>query len=245
VTPADAALLAGAGFLAGTVNAVAGGGSLISFPALLAVGYATVPANVTNSIAVLPGYLGGSIGYRRELAGQRARARRLGAVAALGAGVGAGLLLVLPAKVFDAIVPFLVLGACALLAVSPRLGGWSARARRPAARGVLVFAAAVYGGYFGAGLGIALLAILELGLDDDLQRLNALKGLLSLVVGIAAAVVFALLGPVHWGAAGIMAATSLAGGRVGVAVARRLPARVLRTVVIGFGVVVAIRLLVT
>jgi uncharacterized membrane protein YfcA len=245
VTGADAALLGGAGFLAGTVNAVAGGGSLISFPALLAAGYATVPANVTNSIAVLPGYLGGTVGYRRELEGQRGRARRLGAVSVLGAAAGAGLLLLLPASVFEAIVPFLVLGACALLALSPRLGGWSAHARRPAARDALVFVAAVYGGYFGAGLGIALLAILELGLDDDLQRLNALKGLLSLVVGVAAAVVFALLGPVHWGAAGLMAATSLIGGRAGVAVARRLPARALRTVVILFGVGVAIRLLVS
>src|SRR3954464_4762861 len=119
--PARAVLLVAAGFAAGAVNAVAGGGSLISFPALLGAGYASVPANVTNAVAVLPGSLGGSLAYRRELAGQRPRAVALGATCAAGAVLGAWLLIVSPARVFESIVPFLILGSCVLLALQPRL----------------------------------------------------------------------------------------------------------------------------
>jgi uncharacterized membrane protein YfcA len=247
VDAGTATLLAGAGLGAGAVNAVAGGGSLISFPALLAAGYPSITANVTNSIAVLPGYVGGSLAYRRELGGQARRIRALAFTSAVGAATGAALLLVSPASVFDAIVPWLILAACVLLAVQPRLAAVvrERRARPPLALHVSVFAATVYGGYFGAGLGIMLLAILGVFVDDDLQRLNALKGVLSLLVAVVTAVGFALFGPVAWDAAAIVGVACLAGGALGVSVARRLPAAVLRGAVIAYGVCVAIVLLVT
>jgi uncharacterized protein len=243
VDAGHAALLAAAGFGAGAVNAVAGGGSLISFPALLAAGYPSITANVTNAIAVLPGYVGGSLAYRRELAGQAARIRALALTSAAGAAAGAALLLVSPASVFEAIVPWLILAACGLLALQPRAAP-AGRQRSPLALHAAIFAATVYGGYFGAGLGIMLLAILGVFVDDDLQRLNALKGVLSLLVAIVSAVGFALFGPVAWDAAAIVGVTCLAGGALGVGVARRLPARVLRGAVIAYGVGVAIALLV-
>jgi len=151
------ALLAAAGFAAGAVNAAAGGGSLITFPALIASGYPPITANVTNSIAVLPGYVGGSFAYRSELEGQGGRIRALGVTSALGAIAGAALLLISPASVFEAIVPWLILAACALLAIQPRAARAAAHHRhRPGSRVVLhavLFLAAIYGGYFGAGLG--------------------------------------------------------------------------------------------
>lgn len=242
-------LLAGAGFGAGAVNAVAGGGSLVSFPALLAAGYPSVTANVTNAVAVLPGYLGGSIAYRRELEGQRGRIRALLPTSVAGAAVGCALLLTTPASVFDAVVPWLILGACALLALQPRAAALAAR-HRDRRRSTIalhggLFAGAVYGGYFGAGLGIMLLALLGALLRDDLQRLNALKGVLSLVIALAAAIAFALFGPIAWGAAVVVGAASLVGGAGGVRVARRLPEPALRAVVVAYGVVVAVVLLVT
>lgn len=248
--PGDAVLLAIAGLAAGAVNAVAGGGSLISFPALLAAGLPSVTANVTNAVAVLPGYLGGTLAYRNELEGQRGRAIALGVTTAVGAVAGAVLLLVSSESLFEAIVPFLILGACALLAAQPALsrrlgpgssGGGEHRSPRLHAG---AFFSAVYGGYFGAGLGIMLLAVLALSLDDGLQRLNALKGLLSFVIGLASVAVFVAFGPVRWGAALIMAVASFVGGHAGVAVARRLPANVLRALVIAFGVAVSIWLLI-
>ena len=247
----DAVLLATAGFGAGAVNAVAGGGSLISFPALLAAGYPSVTANVTNAVALVPGYLGGTLGYRPELKGQRSRAVALGAGAGLGAAAGAAVLLVTSAQVFASLVPFLVLGACALLAVEPLLRRHlpPPDPDRPAEHRVRLhlatFAAGFYGGYFGGGLGILLLAILGLALRDGLQRLNALKGLLALVVGVVSAAAFAAFGPVAWGAAGIMVVASLAGGNLGVRLARRLSPAVLRTAIVIYGVGVGIALLVT
>jgi uncharacterized membrane protein YfcA len=247
---ADIVLLAVAGLAAGAVNAVAGGGSLISFPALLAAGLPSVTANVTNAVAVLPGYLGGTVAYRRELEGQRHRAIALAVTTAAGAVAGAALLLATSEDVFEAIVPFLILGGCALLAAQPVLS----KRLEPAERGhgehrsprlhAGAFLSAVYGGYFGAGLGIMLLAVLALSLDDDLQRLNALKGLLSFVIGAAAVAIFVGFGPVRWGAAAVMAVASFAGGHGGVAIARRLPANVLRGLVIAFGVGVSIWLFV-
>jgi uncharacterized membrane protein YfcA len=242
-----AALLAGAGFGAGAVNAVAGGGSLISFPALLAAGYPSVAANVTNSIALLPGYLGGSLAYREELSVQRSRIRALAPTTTLGAASGAALLLVSPASLFEAIVPWLILLACLLLALQPRaaaIARRSHRARSPAALHAAVFVATLYGGYFGAGLGIVLLALLGALRPDDLQRLNALKGLLSLLVAVVSAVGFALFGPIAWDAAMIVGVACLGGGVAGVRVARRLSAALLRGVVVAYGVAVAIVLLV-
>lgn len=236
-----------AAVLAGAINAVAGGGSLISFPALLLVGFPSLTANATNIVAVLPGYLGGSIGYRRELRGQRGRALALGATSAAGALAGSALLLVAPPSVFEALAPFLVLGACAVLAAQPlvdravRRGGHADR-HPSGALHALVFVAAVYGGYFGAALGIMLLAVLAPLLRDDLQRVNALKGVLSLVIGLVSAIYLAVFGPVVLLAAGVMAVGSLTGGRAGVAVARRLSERALRWFVVAYGVAVAIAL---
>jgi uncharacterized protein len=240
------ALLA-AGGCAGAINAVAGGGSLISFPALLAVGYSPVTANVTNQVGLVPGYLGGSVGYRAELGGQRARARALGVTAAFGAAAGTAVLLLAPAHSFKVIVPYLVLASCALLAVQPRLTRLAGRHRTEhpgLPLHVGTFAAAVYGGYFGGALGIVLLAILGALLSDTLQRLNALKGLLSLIVGVVGAISFALFGPVHWGAAALIAVGALVGGRAGAGLARRLRPDVLRWAIVSYGVTAAIVLIV-
>jgi uncharacterized membrane protein YfcA len=232
--------LGGAALLAGAINAIAGGGSLISFPALLAVGYPSVAANVTNLVALLPGYASGTAAYREQLTGQGARVRLLGAISAAGAAAGTALLLTTSSKAFDAVVPGLVVLACVLLAVQPVLARALA-GRAPAwALGLLIFLASVYGGYFGAGLGIMLLAVLAAVLADDLQRLNALKGALSLVVAIVSAVAVGLFGPVAWLPAAIMAAGSVAGGALGARVAQRLPATALRWGIVVYGLVLAV-----
>jgi uncharacterized protein len=258
--PAQLLLLAAAALLAGAVNAVAGGGSLISFPALLAVGYPAITANVTNSVALTPGYFGGTLGYRRELAGQRRRILALGATSATGAVVGAVLLLVSSPELFEAIVPFLIFLACGLLTLQPRLArlvrarragdgdGDQASALETSDRHTVPlfatqFLAAVYGAYFGAGVGIMMLAILGIFLTDSLQRLNALKGLLSFLISVVAAVWFALFAEVGWVAVAVMAVASLLGGQLGVVLARRLDDQVLRWLVVAFGVVVGLRLL--
>jgi len=239
------ALLAVAGFLAGAINAAAGGGSLITFPALIAVGYPPLLANVTNNIAVVPGYVTGVWGYRERLRGQGRRIVPLAAVSALGSIVGVGLILVSSQAAFEGIVPFLVLGACALLAARPAIGrrlGKRAGAReRPGVPSLVgQTLAAVYGGYFGAALGVAVLALLGLFFDDDLQRLNALKALLQLVIGVVAALGFALLTPVAWGAAVIVGLASLVGGAVGARLAQRVSDRVLRGGIVAYGVAAAI-----
>jgi uncharacterized membrane protein YfcA len=245
------AILAGAALAAGAVNAVAGYGSLISFPALLAVGYPALDANVTNTVALCPGYFGGSLGYRRELAGQRRRVRILGAISAVGAVLGTFLLVVGSPELFELVVPFLIFLACGLLVVQP----WLARfvqgrrehggehGRHLVALYASQFLAGVYGAYFGAGVGIMMLAILGIFLADSLQRLNALKGLLTLLINVTAAVGFALFAKVAWPAVAVMAAASLLGGQVGVVLARRLNDRLLRALVVVFGLVVGLRLL--
>jgi uncharacterized membrane protein YfcA len=239
------ALLALAGFAAGAINAAAGGGSLLTFPALVAVGYPPLVANVTNNVAVSPGYLTGAWGYRAELRGQRLRIVPLAVLSALGSLVGVGLILISSRGAFEGIVPFLVLGACALLAAQPRVGrrlGERAGTHERPGIGPLVgqTLAAIYGGYFGAALGVAVLALLGVFFEDTLQRLNALKALLQLVIGGAASLGFALLTPVAWGAAAIVGSASLAGGVVGARLARRVSDRVLRGGIVAYGVVAAV-----
>jgi uncharacterized membrane protein YfcA len=244
---ANAALLAAAGVATGAINAVAGGGSLVSFPALLATGLSPLSANVTNLIATLPGYLSAAATSREELGGQRARVRVLALAAAGGAVVGTTLLLVGPEDLFSALAPWLVLLACALLAVQPFVSRWLTRVHHrtaPARLIVTVGVGSIYGGYFGAGLGIVLLAALGLTLEEPLQRLNAIKQVLSLTIAIVSAVAVALFGPVAWLSAVVVGAGTLVGGRVGVGVARRLPDAVLRGAVITLGVTVAVVLLV-
>jgi uncharacterized protein len=244
----ELALLAVAGVAAGAVNAVAGGGSLISFPALIAAGLPTLNANVTNQVALVPGYLGGSLAYRDELAGQRRRVVALGVGSAAGALLGAVLLVASSKRLFAVLAPILVLVAVLLLAFQPALTRFvqPGRPHEPHPRGLHAanFAASVYGGYFGAGLGIMLLAILALGIEDTLQRLNALKGLLSLVAAAVAATYFALFGPVRWEAAAVMAVASFVGGQVGVGVARRISDEALRWGIVVFGVGVSVWLFV-
>ena len=250
MTPGTVALLAGAGLLAGGVNAVAGGGSLISFPALLAAGYPAVTANVTNTVALFPGYAGSVAGGRTELGGQSARLRTLGVVSTAGGIGGAVLLLTTPSDVFRAVVPFLILLACALLVAQPRLAQLVQRrsgSRSGERSPVLLLAAllaAVYGAYFGAGLGVMLLGVLGVFLADPLRRINALKNVLSLVINAVALVAFGLFGPVAWEAVLVIALASLAGGYLGARVARIIPTTALRVAVVLYGVVIAVVLLV-
>jgi uncharacterized membrane protein YfcA len=245
----DGFLTAGAGLVAGGVNAVAGGGSLLLFPALVAAGYGTLAANVTNSVALWPGYVGGVAGFRDELVGERVRLTRLSGVAAAGATVGCVLLLSTPQGAFDIVVPFLVLLASLLLAVQPRVS----RMVGPLAEGhpgnakVLypaVGLASVYGGYFGGALGVILLGTLALTVPESLRKLNGLKSVLQLVVASVTVVAFGFFGPVDWVAVAIVAPAATIGGFAGGRVARRLDDELLRTVVVVFGIAVAILLFV-
>src|SRR3990170_3398085 len=254
MSPLEAVALALAAFGAGAVNAVAGGGSLISFPSLVAVGYTAKVANVTNTVSLLPGYLGGSLAYRAELSRQGRNLRLAFAPTLVGAIAGAVILLSTPESTFDTIVPFLILGACLLLAAQDRLTliltpGAHAAVEPSLLRAVVLqlglFGAAVYGAYFGAGLGIIILAVLGVLLPDDLHRSNALKGLLSLFINCLAAGYFALFADVVWSAAAVMALAALGRGYLGVAVARRFPREWLRRFVIAYGVVAALVLLAT
>ena len=201
-------------------------------------------------LGLLSGYAGGSVAYRRELEGQRGRVRALVPYAVAGGLAGAVLLLVTPKETFRAVVPYLVLLACALLALQPWLARRLAHQRHGSAdvhwgvRGA-VGLGAVYGSYFGAGLGVLLLAVLGMLVADELQRLNALKGLLSLVVNVVGVAVYLASGQVAWAYAGILAVTAYVGGTLGVSVARRLPAPGLRAAVITLGTVVGVVLLVT
>lgn len=250
MTPVDALLVVGAGALAGAVNAVAGGGTLVSFPALLAVGLSPVTANITSSVGLLSGYAGGSLAYRRELEGQRGRAVRLMGAGVVGGVAGAVLLLLTPGDAFRTVVPYLLLLASALLAVQPRVAkALTARGRLPSHPGweaqLAVGVGAVYGSYFGAGLGVIVLAVLGLLVADDLQRLNALKGALALVINVAGVVVFLVSGHVAWLAAALLAVGAVLGATGGVSIARRLPATAVRGFVVITGVVVALALLVS
>lgn len=250
--PVEALFLIGAAFIAGAINAVAGGGSLISFPALLAVGYPSKAANVTNTVALWPGYLGGTLGYRHELEPQRRRIALLTPACVAGAVAGSAILLATPESAFDAVVPFLILFACLLMATQERLAGFARRHNLatsdegvPLLSHVAVFGMSIYGAYFGAGLGILLLAMLAILVPDDLQNSNALKQVLSLLINAVAVVYFALFGPVEWAPMAVMALGALAGGYYGASFARRLGRDTLRFVVVSYGVFVAVVLLLT
>ena len=278
-------LLAAAGFAAGLINGVAGGGSLISFPALLAAGYSALVANVTSTVGIWPGYAGGVAGYRHVVAAQRRRVRRLAPTCIAGGLTGAALLLLTPSDFFATLAPYLILAACLLFALQPWLsrvlaaraavasgtgsgdavgpeerspyrgdgpeggastdqGGVDDEPRSPVALHGSVFLASIYGGYFGAGLGVILLAVLALLLEDDLQRANGLRGVLALLVNSVGVVVFVIAADVAWSAAGILAVTSLAGGYTGAHLAQRLPVPVFRSAVVLLGVAAAVKLLV-
>lgn len=250
----DIALLLGAGFAAGAVNAVAGGGSLVTFPALLSTGLSQIAANVTNSVAVSPGYLASVYGSRVDLGELTDREPglllRLLPTTVLGAVAGCVLLRVTPPAAFAWIVPFLVLGAAVVLAFQDRLRGLVGHPRdmtprrRKVALNVTVGLGAIYGGYFGAALGVMLVASLGLVLDETLKRINALKNAISAVVGVVTVIAFALYFPVDWADVALLAPATMAGGYLGARLARRLPAVVLRTVIVTLGLVVGVVLLI-
>jgi uncharacterized membrane protein YfcA len=248
VSPLDAVAIAAAGLAAGAINTIVGSGSLITFPTLLAVGYSPVVANVSNTVGLVPGSVSGAVGYREELRGQLRRILRLLPAAVIGAALGALLLLAVPGA-FGSVVPILILFAVALVIVQPRIARWRAERGRVAEHpGPLlyagVFLTAIYGGYFGAAQGVILLALLGISLDDDLQRLNAVKNVLAAVVNFVAAIYFIASTHIAWGAAGILLVSSTVGGQVGASVGRRIPARVLRAIIVVVGTAVAIKLLV-
>lgn len=233
--------------MSGMVNAVAGGGSLLLFPALLAVGFPPLAANVTNSVIQSAGSAGLALGSRRQLRGQRERVLSTAGVAVAGSLVGSLLLLVLPPKVFTAVVPVLVALASVLLGVQPWLARWIGEPEpdAPDRRVVLlpaVFLGAIYGGYFGGALGVILIAVLALTAHDDLRRLNAVKGVLGLIISAVSVVVFAIGAPVDWLVVALLAPVNLIGGFLGAKLADRLPAPVLRSAVVVVGLAVSIYL---
>jgi uncharacterized membrane protein YfcA len=250
VSPGHVLLLVVAGFVAGGVNALAGGGSLLTFPSLIATGLPSVQANVTNSVSVFPGYVSSAVGSRPDLDRQRHRIRAVLPACVGGAAGGCALLLLTPARAFEVTVPFLVLGAAATLCFQDRLRGLVGhpRALSPRRQAVtlqtVVFVGAVYGGYFGAALGVMYVAALALVLDETLNRINALKNVLSTAVGLVTLVTFALFGPVQWTAVLVLAPATVAGGYAGALLARRLPAQLLRGLIVAFGTTIGLVLLV-
>jgi hypothetical protein len=230
---------------AGVVNAVAGGGTLISFPVLTAIGVPAIRANATNTVSLCPGYIGGTYAQRRDLTGLQRTLRPQLIAAVLGGLTGSVLLIVSSEAVFRNIVPFLILGACALLALQDRLRSWLlSSTRSDGSHAILevsaVTIASVYGGYFGAGLGIMLMAVLGLFSDLPFNRLNAVKQMLSFLVNVSAALFLVFSGKVEWTIVAVMAPASLIGGHLGGRVASSLPPKKMRFGVIVFGVVVAI-----
>jgi uncharacterized membrane protein YfcA len=249
VTPPEALAILAAGFAAGTINTIVGSGSLITFPVLLALGYPPLVANVSNTVGLVPGSISGAIGYRRELSGQRARILRLASLGGLGGLSGGLLLLALPSSAFERVVPYLILGACLLVAIGPRLSAAMTRRRERGGGhgpvlGASVYATAVYGGYFGAAQGVILMAIFGIFIPDDLQRLNALKNLVAAVVNAVAAILFILVAPLALEVVLLVAAGSIVGGQAGAQLGRRLPAPALRFAIIAVGTLVGVRLLV-
>lgn len=246
MTAYEAVAILLAGLAAGTINTVVGSGTLITFPTLLAFGVPPVTANVSNTIGLVPGSVSGAVGYRRELAGQRPRVLRLASGSLLGGLAGALLLLVLPAGAFAAIVPALILLGLVLVVFQPRISAWVTR-RHDAAGGLpehgawwvwpAVLVTGVYGGYFGAAQGVLLMAVLGIGVDDTLQRLNAVKNVLAAVVNGVAGLLFVLVADVDWRIVALIGVGSLIGGQVGATVGRRLPATVLRIFIVVVGVV--------
>ncbi|MFE7119185.1 sulfite exporter TauE/SafE family protein [Streptomyces sp. NPDC057654] len=236
-----AAFVLTSGVLAGVINTIVGSGTLVTFPVLLASGYPPVLANMSNTVGLVAGNFSGAYGYRHELRGQLHRVARFGAVALVGAVIGAFGLVVLPPAAFDAVVPALVLIATLLVVAQPwlkrRLGE---RTEKAAAGGgpalwAGIFVAGVYGGYFGAAAGVILLALFGLLLNENIQRLNGIKNVCIGLVNAAAAVVFVIIAPIAWLPAALLMVGSFIGGRLGARTARRMPPAVLRGCVVTVG----------
>jgi uncharacterized membrane protein YfcA len=251
-------LIALAGVGAGAINAIVGSGTLITFPTLVALGYPPVTSTMSNAVGLVAGGVSGTWGYRRELRGQWNRLRWQIPASLVGAGLGAWLLLHLPEKVFTQIVPVLLIGALILVVIGPRIQAWARRraevtgqsaehisARRMAALVVATFAVGIYGGYFTAAQGILLVGAMGALLPESMQRMNAAKNLLSLLVNVVAAVAYTLVAfdRISWAAAGLIAVGSLAGGFLGAHYGRRLSPNALRAVIVVVGLIGLYRLL--
>jgi uncharacterized protein len=249
VTWAEGLAIFVAGIGAGTINTIVGSGTLITFPTLLAVGYSPVLANVSNTVGLVPGGVSGVLGYRRELSGQRTRLIRLGSASLLGGVTGALLLLQLPASAFKAIVPVLIGLGCILVLLQPWITSHirpreSAPAHGSAVVWFLVFLTGIYGGYFGAAQGVLLIAVMGIGMTETMQRINAAKNMLALLVNAVAAIVFIAISDISWSVAGLIAVGSIIGGQIGATVGRRLPSPVFRGIVALVGVVAILKLVV-
>jgi hypothetical protein len=248
LTGIDLLLVALAALAAGAVNALAGGGTLITFPILVAVGVPPIAASVTNTVALSPGYFGATLAQLDAIKRQRRRLWVTLPAGAIGGVIGGILLLRTGERLFSELVPFLILGASLLLAVQEPLRGWLVRrngGREPSGGSekwvaLPVGLAAVYGGYFGAGLSVIILAVLGLFLEGALTELNALKQAVAFAVNVAAAIFFLFSGQVVWAAALVMAGGALAGGALGGKLAGRIRPASLRRIVVVIGVAVAI-----
>lgn len=247
MTAPEVALIVGAGFIAGLINAIVGSGTLLTFPVLLAAGYSPLVANVSNTVGMAVGNVSGVIGYRQELVGQGRKLVQLGIPAALGSLTGAVLLLALPESVFHRVVPILILFATLLVIIQPRLSRALSehRTHRFSRSALLVgiYLTGVYGGYFGAGQGVMLFGFMGLFLAEPLQRLNGFRNVLAAVNNGLAAVFFAFAAHVAWPVALMLAASSLVGGQVGAAVGRRLAPNLLRGVIVVAGLAAVVKLL--
>jgi uncharacterized membrane protein YfcA len=252
VTPFEAVAILLAGVAAGTINTVVGSGTLITFPTLLAFGVPPVTANVSNTIGLVPGTLSGTIGYRRELRGQRSRVLHLASASGLGGLLGGVLLLWQPGA-FEVVVPALILLGLLLVVGGPRISAYVAR-RHEASGGLPergawwvwpgMFACGIYGGYFGAAQGILMMAVLGIGVDETLQRLNGAKNVLAALVNGISGVLFVLVADVDWQIVGLIAVGAVIGGVIGSSVGRKLPAPVLRAFIVVVGVVALVAFLV-
>ncbi|GAB1511758.1 sulfite exporter TauE/SafE family protein [Actinophytocola sp. KF-1] len=250
MTALEIAVVVAAGLFAGGINSVVGSGTLVTFPVLLGLGYPPVVANVSNGLGLVPGSIGGAVGYRRELKGQTSRLLRFGAVTGLGAIVGALLLLTLPPGAFEAVVPVLIVVALVLVVLQPLI------ARKLAERSpdrhphggvpllVGIFAVGIYGGYFGAAQGVILLALMGILLDDSLQRLNGVKNVTTAIANLVSGVVFVFVAEVDWAVVGLLAGGSIVGGLIGARIGRRLRPIWLRAAIVVVGTVAIVQLLI-
>jgi uncharacterized membrane protein YfcA len=234
----EVVVLAGAAFLAGVLNTVAGGGTFLTFPALVYAGLPVVAANATSTVAVVPGYLAGALGFRREIAAmERPALLRTALASALGGLIGSLLLLVSSNEAFSAVVPFLLAGATLIFTFGDRVQAWARAHRLGFMQGPLgTVLVSIYGGYFNGGLGIVLLALFALQGMRDLNDMNGLKMGLSFLLSLVSVATFAVAGLVAWPEAVVMMVASTAGGYLGAPLARALPRTVVRGIVIAVGV---------